>query len=253
MNFFRRIVVPRLIGLACIAVVAMSIVAPPATAQSQSRYDPAQAEGANWQSPAQWRHGLMSKTKGTLVLTDTGVEFRPSKGEALAWQFEEIQTFKTTRDRFYLTGYQNRRWHFHGDRTFRFDLDAAVSPAAAATLTARVGKPNMNGSPNPGAPAYSTLGARHRTRGGGTNGTLRFRDSGIDYVTDSGKGARSWRWADIETIARRDPFHFRVGAYRETFEFELKQPMSRALFDRLWDQVYGRNLNGLSLNGGMQQ
>ena len=101
--------------------------------------------------------------------------------------------------------------------------------------------------------AFATLGARHRTRGGGTNGILRFRESGIDYVTDSGRGARSWRWADIQTIARRDSFHFSVGAYRETFDFQLKEPMSRALFERLWNEIYARGLTGLSLNGGNER
>jgi hypothetical protein len=207
---------------------------------------------ANWQAPARWRHGLSGKTSGTLALTDSGIEFRPAKGDPLVWKFEEIQTFHSSPHRLELTGYQNRRWHLHGERSFRFDFEAVLPPAVAAELTARVGKPAANGVPNPSAPAFATLGARHRTRGGGTNGVLRFRDSGIDYVTDSGRGARSWRWADIETIARPNAFHFRVGGYREIFEFELKEPMSRRLFDRLWNDVYARDLSGLSLNGGPQ-
>ena len=219
----------------------------PAAAHSAASPDTAQS---NWQVPARWRHGLLSKTHGTLMITDTGVDFRPEKGELLSWKFEEIQTFRVSPHRLELTGYQNRRWHFHGERSFRFDFAAVLPPAVAATLAARVGKPAINGVPNPSAPAFATLGARDRTRGGGTNGTLRFRESGIDYVTDSGRGARSWRWADIETIARRDAFHFSVGGYREIFDFELKEPMSRVLFERLWDEVYARGLSGLSLNGG---
>ncbi len=211
-----------------------------------------EAVQSNWQAPAQWRHGLLSKTPGTLTITDTGVEFRPAKGELLSWKFEEIQTFHASPHRLELTGYQNRRWHFHGERSFRFDFETVLPPAVAAELAARVGKPASNGVPNPSAPAFATLGARHRTQGGGTNGVLRLRDSGIDYVTPSGAGARSWRWADIETIARPDSFHFSVGGYREIFEFELKEPMSRRLFDRLWNDVYGRGLSGLSLNGGNQ-
>jgi hypothetical protein len=221
----------------------------PAAVAQQTATPTAQA---NWQTPAKWRHGLISKTKGTLLLTDTGVEFRPAKGQPLSWEFEEIQTFHAYPHRLRLTGYANRKWHLHGERSFRFDFENALPPGMAATLAARVGKPAKIGTPNPSAPAFATLGARHRTRGGGTNGTLRFREAGIDYVTTSGRGARSWRWADIETIARRDAFHFSVGGYRETFDFELKEPMSRALFERLWNEVYARGLNGLSLNGGGQ-
>jgi hypothetical protein len=111
----------------------------------------------------------------------------------------------------------------------------------AAELAQRVGKPAINGNPDSQAPSFATIPARHRTLTGGTNGILRFRDDGIDYVTGR-QGGRSWRWADIRTLANPDPYHFRVGGYRETFDFELKEPMSRELFDRLWDYVYARDL-----------
>ena len=121
-----------------------------------------------------------------------------------------------------------------------------MPPVVTEEFARRVRKPVEDGRPHPGASGFASLPARHRTFGGGTNGTLRFRNSGIDYVTVSGRGSRSWRWTDIETIANPDPYHFRVQGYRETFEFELKQPMSRKLFDRLWDAVYGRDLKGLA-------
>ena len=207
------------------------------------------AETLSWQSSARWRHGL-KKTSGTLMFNSRGVEFQAPKGRRLRWSFEEIQTFKLSPRRFTLTGYENRKWHFHGERSFDFDLKSAVPPEVAALLAGRVGKPVKNADPSPNAPAFATLLARHRTRGGGTNGILRFRNTGIDYVTSSGRGARSWRWQDIQTLANPDPYHFRVGGYRETFEFELKQPMTKQLFDRLWNDVYARDLSGLNPNGG---
>jgi hypothetical protein len=229
------------------------VMAGPPASNAAGQQASTQAANANWQTPAKRRRSLISKTSGTLALTDTGVEFRPAKGQPLSWKFEDIQTFHATPHRLRLTGYANRKWHLRGERSFRFDLETEMPPSVSAALAARVGKPAENGVPNPNAPAFATLGARRRTRGGGTNGTLRFRESGIDYVTASGRGARSWRWADIQTLARRDAFHFSVGGYRETFEFELKEPMPRALFDRLWNAVYARALNGLNLNGGGQR
>ncbi len=198
---------------------------------------------------ARWLHGLR-KTSGTLTLGDSGVEFRPTHGSPLRWSYVEIQTFTLSPRRLILTGYENRKWHFHGERSFRFDLESPIPPSVAAEFARRVGKPVENGAPAPDASAFATLPARHRTLGGGTNGVLRFRDEGIDYVTPNGRGGRSWRWADIETLANPDPFHFRVGAYRETFTFELKQPMSKSLFDRLWNDLYARDLTGVSPNGG---
>ncbi len=219
--------------------------------QQPAKSPNAPSGNVKWTSPAKWTHGI-KKTSGNLSLTDSGIQFQTTAGQAFAWSFQEIQTFELSPRRLRVTGYENRRWHLHGERSFSFELESPVPPNIAAELTGRVGKPSENGVPDPNVPAFATLAARRRTRGGGTNGTLRFRKSGIDYVTDSNLGARSWRWADVETIARPDAFHFRVGGYRETFEFELKEPMSQNLFDRLWDEVYARGLNGLSLNGGVQ-
>ncbi len=208
-------------------LMAISIFSAPsqvATASSQ-KHGVQAVVPLNWRSTAHWRRGL-KKTPGTLALTDSGVEFRPAKGPPLRWPYVEIQTFDLTPHRLKVTGYENRGWRLPGERTFCFDLEFVVPPAVAAEFAERVAKPAENGAPDADAPAFATLGARHRTRTGGTNGILRFRASGIDYVTHSGRGARSWRWADIQTVAHPDAFHFRVGAYREIFEFELKEPMS---------------------------
>ncbi len=205
-----------------------------------------------WQSPASLHH-LVTKTRGTLMINDQGVEFRPEKGSPLRWSYVEIQSFDLKAHHLELESYENRSWHFHGDREFHFNLKNAVPPDVAEEFARRVQKPAEDGIPNPRADAFASLPARHRTFGGGTNGVLRFRQGGIDYVTTSGRGSRSWRWADIQTIANPDPYHFRVQGYRETFEFELKKPMTRELFDQLWDAVYGRGLTGLAYSEGRHQ
>ena len=239
-----------------LGVLALAVAVAPNLLQAAvapgTYHAPESAETLNWQSSARWRHGL-KKTSGTLVFNDRGVEFQASKGERLDWSFEEIQTFILSPHRFHLKGYQNRKWHIYGERSFVFDLKFAVPPGVAAQLARRVGKPVENANPSADASAIATLPARHRTHGGGTNGILRFRHTGIDYVTADGRDARSWRWQDIETIANPDPYHFRVGGYRETFTFELKQPMTKELFDRLWYDVYASNLSGLDLKGGARQ
>ena len=204
-----------------------------------------------WQSKARLRHRLTS-TRGDLIFNDHGVEFRSAKGSILSWPFVEIRTVTlATSRRLLLTSYANRRRHWPGDREFRFQLSAPIPPDVAAALVNSVGKPAVNGDPDPGAPSFAMIPARHRTRTGGTNGVLRFGQDGIDYIASPGDGGRSWRWADIETLASPDPYHFRVGGYLETFEFELKQPMNGDLFGQLWDRVYARDLN-VTRPGGEQ-
>jgi len=183
-------------------------------------------------------------TPGDLVLDGQGIEFRPTKGSALRWSFVEIRTIDLDSPRHLsLISYSNRHWHWPGDKEFRFELNTPMPPTVAAALVGKVGKPAVNGDPVPRAPSFASIPARRRTRTGGTNGVLDFREDGIDYVVTSGQGGRSWRWADIQTIANPDPYHFRVSGYLETFDFELKQPMTGDLFDRLWDRVYVRDRN----------
>jgi len=117
-----------------------------------------------------------------------------------------------------------------------------MPPEIAAQFTARVGKPVRNGVPLPGVAAMAEIPAHHRIVVRGSNGTLRLKDSGIDYVTENGRDSRSWRWAysdDCESQSVRAAGM----AYREIVEFDLKQPMALDLFELMWDHLYATGLN----------
>lgn len=186
-----------------------------------------------WQSPARWRR-LPRSIPGTLSIAAGAVEFHSAKAN-LRWPYTEIATFDLlTPHTLILTGYTNRPWHQPGDRRYRFHLADPLSPTFAAELARRVAKPSRNGEP---VASSTALPARHRTAFGGSNGILQFNDDGIAYTTPSAKESRAWRWADIESLAHSSPYQFRIAAFRETFDFELKQPLPPALFDRLWDRL----------------
>ena len=85
------------------------------------------------------------------------------------------------------------------------------------------------------------------------NGRLRFRQTGIDYLATDARSSRTWRWSDIQTIANPNPWDFRVTGYREILEFDLKQPMQRELFDRLWNILYAADLNPAPSTEGHRQ
>jgi hypothetical protein len=128
-------------------------------------------------------------------------------------------------------------------------LREPMPPEIAAQLTERVGKPVRNGIPLPSVAVLSEIPAHRRIWSGGSNGTLRFKDTGIDYVTENGRDSRTWRWADIQTIANPNPYELRVTGYRETVEFDLKKPLARVVFEQMWDRLYAADLN-LSTAGG---
>jgi hypothetical protein len=159
------------------------------------------------------------------------------------WSFQEIQDFEISPHRLVVTSYENRPHHEPGDRRYRFELQSDLSPQLAAEIAERLGKPNRNADPDLRAPSFASIPAKHQRPFGGSNGELRFGAGGIDFITAVAGDARAWRWADIQTIANPDPYHVRVAGYLETYEFELKEPMSAQLFDRLWALVYGQGLN----------
>jgi len=196
-----------------------------------------------WQSPAQLHRLLKKPVAGTLIFDDGGVEFRSPRFSS-RWPHGEIKTFDLSSDReLIITDYENRHWHEPGERRFRFTLSQPMPPDIAAGLAAAVGRPAINGDPDSAASAVAEIPAHRRGRFSGSNGTLRLRKDGIDYVAADGRDNRSWRWSDIQTLANPTPWEFRVTAYREIVEFDLKQPLAHDLFDRLWDSLYAQDLN----------
>jgi hypothetical protein len=185
---------------------------------------------------------LKKSEPGTLTLDRDGVEFRSAKFRQ-RWKYIEIHTFDLSQRELTLLTYQNRDWHEPGERPFRFTLGEALPPEIAAQFTERVGKPVRNGIPAAKTAALVEIPAHHRVWSGGSSGTLRLKDDGIDYVTEDGHDSRSWRWADIQTIANPDPYEFRLMGYREIVDFDLKQPLPRAVFDQIWDRLYAAGLN----------
>ena len=204
---------------------------------------PAEASAAlPWQTEARLHRGFGRTTSGTLSVAYNGIAFAGA-ARSMRWSFDEIQSLDISARELVLTSYENRRHHQPGDRRYRFELASALPPQVATAAAALLGKPSRNADPDARSTWFAVIPAKRQTAFGGSNGELHFRDLGIDFVTRQPGQARAWRWADIETIANPDPYHFRIAAYREICEFELKQPMSSELFDRLWDSVYARNLN----------
>lgn len=206
------------------------------------------AQTTEWQASAKWHRTLKKAEHGTLFVDRDGVEFRSAdagKKRAFShrWKYVDIHTFDLSQRELTLLTYQNRPWHEPGERPFRFTLSESMPPDIAAQLTERVGKPVRNGVPLPSVATVEEIPAHRRAWSGGTNGTLRLKDDGIDYVTENGRDSRSWRWADIQTLANPNPYELRVTAFREIVEFDLKQPLSRDVFERMWDRLYASGLN----------
>jgi hypothetical protein len=53
--------------------------------------------------------------------------------------------------------------------------------------------------------------------------------------------SRSWRWLDLQTLSNPDPYHLFVFGYVDSYAFDLKQTLSRELFNRLSDEIWSHN------------
>ena len=189
----------------------------------------------SWQSPAKLRRAVGSK-KGDLLVGANGIEFRSGKGQTLKLPYLEVQTFHLSPHSLVIETYQNRKKHMPGVERLRFDMTESVSPQVAADLAKEVQRPSQNAVPDPTVQGI-VIPAHHRSLAGGTNGILRFRDGGIDYVTGAPDDSRSWRWADLQTLSSPDPYHLLAFGYRDTYSFDLKELLPQSLYYRLVDEI----------------
>lgn len=197
-----------------------------------------------WQSPAKL-HRLVGTEKGDLRIGTNGIEFESVSHGTEKWTFQDIQTFRLSSRSLVIETYQNRKRHLPGIERYKLDLDQPVPPMIAAELARAVQRPSQNAVPDTTSQSLE-ISAHHRTLTGGTNGTLRFRDDGIDYVSRTAADNRSWRWADLETVSNPDPWHLFVFGYRDTYAFDLKERVSRETLNHISDEIWAHN----DSNGG---
>lgn len=226
--------------LAVVLLISLSVQVSNAqeTAEMQSESHPV----FHWEVRArEHRPFLWTKVHGTLTLDNRGVGFRSNSGRNQHWTFEEIHTAFLGPHRLVIETYLNRSLHRPGTQHYKFSFRRSLPPAVAAVLAANIGRPVQNDDPDASAPALAVIPARHRFLTRGTNGVLRFRKGGIDYVTSAKGDSRSWRWADVKTLSDPDPYHLYIFGYRDTYTFNLKAPLSHKLFNDATDEIYRAN------------
>lgn len=195
-----------------------------------------------WQTKARFhRNFKFTDERGTLVIGEKGVAFEGESGRKLSWTFLDIQNVQLAPHRMIVQSYVSRA--IGGDKEYRFDLIDAVPPSIAASLATALQRPSQNAVPDLQSPAVATIHARHRQLRGGTNGILRFRSDGIDYVANASGDSRSWRWADLQTLSAPDSYHLLVFGYRDNYTFDLKEPVSRTLIDEASMHIFEASRN----------
>lgn len=222
-----------------VLAASLSLYLPALNAEIAQDQAASEKPSAAWQSPAKL-HRAVGSEKGDLLIGADGIEFRPAKGKTIKLPYREVQTFHLSPHNLSIETYQNRKRHVPGVERLRFDVIASVPSAVATALAREVQRPSQNAVPDPAAQG-TVISAHHRSLAGGTNGILRFRDGGIDYVTNATDDSRSWRWADLQTLSFPDPYHLLAFGYRDTYSFDLKETLPQALYYRLVDEIDARS------------
>jgi hypothetical protein len=212
----------------------------PATQNANARPEPSPKSPA-WESPARLGHGIGGGKAGTLRIDSQGIEFVPSTGATRRWTLIQIKDLDLQSHRVVLVGYDNRGWGRPGTQRFDWELQNEITPAIASSLTEEMRRPVRNRLPDPDGPAIVVIAVRRSELFDGSNGSLRIRQQGIDYVTAQADQNRSWRWVDLKTLSNPDPYHLLVFGYRDSYSFELKETLPRELFNHLSDEIWTHN------------
>ncbi len=222
---------------------------PIALAKSPQDSNPASTMqgGTSWKSPAKL-HRWIGGEKGYIIISSDGIEFHPRNGRALKWSLLDIQTFSISSRSLDIQTYQNRKKHIPGMQRYKFNLNQSVPPEIASELAREVRHPSQNEVPDRAAQSSFILPAHRRTLTGGTNGTLRFRDSGIDYVSETAGDSRSWRWDDLQTLSSSNPYRLFVFGYRDTYTFDLKKQLPRSLLNHASDEIWAHSKSEIKEN-----
>ena len=216
---------------------------PPEPASVQNPALPSQnsPQPLAWKSPARLRNGVGGSTRGTLRADSRGFEFVPLKRAGKHWSFAEIKDLDVQKYRIVLVAYDNRGWHLPGTQRFDLEVKNEITPSVAASLTKEMHRPVRNRVADPDAAAVTVIAVRRSGHFGGSNGVLRIRQQGIDYVTSQSGNSRSWRWLDLQTLSNPDPYHLFVFGYRDSYAFDLKETLSREMFNHLSDEIWAHN------------
>jgi hypothetical protein len=191
---------------------------------------------------------LVRDRDGTLTLTVDKVEYRSEDGEhGGAWAYRDIQRFEVlSPTRVRITTYEDTK-PFGEDRSFTLELtNGELTAEVSDFLRSRLPRPFVTWFTDREGPAIAEFAVKHNHRFGGCEGTLAVYDDRLVYASDDddGHGSRTWLWTDLRGVGRPDPYRLELSSYERelgssrAFTFQLKEGMSDAAYDAIWQRVY---------------
>lgn len=191
---------------------------------------------------------LIGASRGTLVFDRDSVEYRTTdRDDARKWRYDDIKQLQLLGPRHLqvLTFEEHGRLKLWKDRTFDFEVvGGTVSPELVAFLLTRIDRSLVTAvmPPDCGCEPLARIPARHERRHGSEGSLLAYADH-LAYVSEGAEASRYWRYGDVASVVKLDPYRLVVSAYEggagevRPFVFDLKHELPDDVYAVLWARV----------------
>jgi hypothetical protein len=193
-----------------------------------------------------WRDG-----KGKIEITNEGIAFKAEKEkDSRNWKYQDIQYFdRISNKEFTILSYEDSSVLLGRDKQYHFRItEGELTEKLFNQIRQRLNKPATNRQFPDVRNVQYELPVKHLHTLGGCQGTLKFTEDSIYYVTENRKDAREWRMAtDIQSVWSSDRYQLEIYAYdnnrREfsrtrVYKFELKAPLDPEFYRSLKLKLY---------------
>ncbi len=208
----------------------------------------APATPAGFEIAAQHKR-LLGGPHGTLVIDTDGITFRASSTASLRWSYLDLRQIRiVSPTRLILVTYREhqRSGNAHADDapSYTFDTAGPLPSAVVQFLLAHFPRPMVSAVMPPRSAAASARVAVKQRR---DEGELTLYEDGLAYTTGYKQEGRFWRFRDLFSVLRLDPYRLQITAYEgagsrlHVFTFELKTELPQTMYDAIWQRVNGRN------------
>ncbi|HZT37621.1 MAG TPA: hypothetical protein VFA28_06970 [Bryobacteraceae bacterium] len=187
------------------------------------------------------RHKHLAKGgEGMLTFKSGGVSFEETgkADHARQWKYTDFERLELAPNRIRVVTYEDARWQLGRDREYIFDRlepDAAgrLYPFLAAHLDQRFIARVADRSISP----LWTMPAKALRGRSGAQGMLKIGSDRIVFEAASAYDSRTWRFSDIQFVARQGTLDFAVVSLDGETRFQLKEAMPEDRYNSIWRRV----------------
>lgn len=182
------------------------------------------------------RHEHLRKgCDGTMTVDAAGVRFAGPK-HGWEWKYDDIERLTLLLNGLRILTYKDSKLRLGADVEFRFTGKLPANELYrqwSAQLDQRFVAAGFFGLEG------ERILARRLARIAGSQGALVFASGGIAW-NGAGEG-RTWRYRDIRNVSSSGPFQLSITTFEKQFDFQLKQPITEAWYNRVWLDVEKKN------------